>query len=161
VRSAIPDHMPLFFRISALDGSGSGWSLEDSAELARQLKLAGVDVIDCSSGGMRRPAPSRIIPRHYGFQVPFAEAIRRGADLPTVAVGMIVDPRQGEAILRQGKADIIGIGRAALENPQWTLHAQRGLTGSYDAWPAEYRSSMERRDAAVAALTLAHKDFEV
>ena len=154
VRAELPSSSPLFFRISALDGSGGGWSIEDSVTLAAELKKAGVDVIDCSSGGMTSVTPTRAIPRTYGFQVPFSEAVRRGAEIATVAVGLIVDPFQAEAILRGGKADIIGIGREALDNPQWTLHAHRALQGGFDAWPEEYRIWMQRRQAAVANLSL-------
>jgi 2,4-dienoyl-CoA reductase-like NADH-dependent reductase (Old Yellow Enzyme family) len=154
VRAELPATSPLFFRISALDGSGGGWSIEDSVTLAAALKKAGVDVIDCSSGGMTSVTPTRAIPRTYGFQVPFSDAVKNGADIATVAVGLIVDPFQAEAILRSGKADIVGIGREVLENPHWTLHAHRALQGGFDAWPDEYRSWMQRRQAAVASLSL-------
>ncbi|WP_173933990.1 NADH:flavin oxidoreductase/NADH oxidase [Chelativorans sp. Marseille-P2723] len=152
VRAEIPDDKPLFFRISALDGSGGGWTIEDSISLARELKRAGVDVVDCSSGGMTSLTPTRAIPRHWGFQIPFAEAVRRGAGIPTVAVGLIVDAGQAELVLRSGKADFIGIGREALADPHWALRASLELTGNYDKWPDEYRSWMVRRQTTIDAL---------
>lgn len=153
VRAAIPRDKLLFFRISALDGAGGGWSLDDSVALSRELKRAGVDVVDCSSGGMTSATPTRVIARSWGFQVPFAEAIRNGADVATVAVGLIVDPQQAELVLRSGKADLIGIGREALSNPHWALHAHRALHESFENWPDEYRIWMQRRHSVVSTLS--------
>ncbi len=153
VRAAMPDDKPLFFRISALDGSGGGWTIEDSVELSRALKQVGVDVIDCSSGGMTSATPTRAVPRAWGFQVPFAEAVRGGADIATVAVGLIVDPRQAERILREGRADIIGIAREALAEPNWALKAHQSLTGGFDAWPEEFRVWMVRRQGVIDRLS--------
>lgn len=153
VRAELPEDKPLFFRISALDGSGGGWTMEDTVALARALKECGVDVVDCSSGGMTSAAPTRVISRSYGFQVPFADTVRNQAGIGTVAVGLIVDARQAELILRQGKADIIGIGREALENPHWALHAYRELEGGHASWPDEYRSWMDRRHSVVSQLS--------
>lgn len=152
MRAGMPADKPLLFRMSALDGSAGGWSLEDSVALARALKDVGVDVIDCSSGGMTSATPTRAVARDWGFQVPFAEAVRRGAGIPTVAVGLIVDPHQAESILRAGQADIIGIAREALANPNWGLEAQKALTGGYGAWPDEFRIWMERRQAVIDRL---------
>lgn len=152
-RAEIPADKPLFYRISALDGSGGGWSIEDSITLATELKRVGVDVVDCSSGGMTSATPTRAVPRDWGFQVPFADAVRNGAGIATVAVGLIVDPRHAERVLRSGKADLIGIGREALDDPHWALHAERTLCGSYDTWPAEYRSWLQRRHSIISVLS--------
>lgn len=152
-RAAMPADRPLFFRISALDGTGGGWSLDDSVTLAAELKRVGVDVVDCSSGGMTSVTPTRVVPRVWGFQVPFSDAVRKRADIATVAVGLIVDHRQAEFVLRAGKADIVGIGREALSDPHWVLHAHRTLRESYDAWPDEYRGWMQRRHSAMSALS--------
>ena len=153
VRAEIPADKLLFFRISALDGSGGGWSLEDSVALARELKGAGVDAVDCSSGGMTSATPTRVVPRSWGFQVPFADAVRNGADIATVAVGLIVDPGQAELVLRSGKADLIGIGREALDDPHWALHAHRTLHENYEKWPDEYRVWMQRRHSVTSTLS--------
>jgi 2,4-dienoyl-CoA reductase-like NADH-dependent reductase (Old Yellow Enzyme family) len=160
VRAEIPKDKPLFFRISALDGSGGGWTIEDSIVLAQELKRVGVDVLDCSSGGMTSVTPTRAVPRNWGFQVPLADAVRKGANVATVAVGFIVDPRQAELVLRSGKADLIGIGREALADPQWTLQAHRLLNDSYDNWPDEYRVWMVRRQSTIGGLSLADMERE-
>jgi 2,4-dienoyl-CoA reductase-like NADH-dependent reductase (Old Yellow Enzyme family) len=154
VRGAMPDDKALFFRISALDGSGGGWTIDDSVELSRTLKAVGVDAIDCSSGGMTSATPTRAIARAWGFQVPFADAVRSGADIATVAVGLIVDARQAEAILRSGKADIIGVAREALADPNWTLKAHQLLSGGFGAWPEEFRVWMVRRQGVIDSLSL-------
>lgn len=152
IRAEIPGDKLLFFRISALDGSGGGWTIEDSVVLARELNRVGVDVVDCSTGGMTSVTPTRAVPRNWGFQVPFAEAVRKGAGVPTVAVGLIVDPRQAELVLRSGKADFIGIGREALADPQWALRAQLELSENYANWPDEYRAWMVRRQSTIDGL---------
>lgn len=130
VRAAWPQSKPLFVRISAVDGMEGGWDLEDSVRFARLLKEAGVDVIDCSSGGLAGSATApgvRFLPRSLGYQVPYAEAVREQAGMPTMAVGMILDAEQAEAVLAGGSADIVAIGRGALEDPSWASHARRRL----------------------------------
>ena len=124
VRRRWPADKPLFYRISAVDGSG--WAIEDSVELARALKQAGVDVVDCSSGGMSEVADSEIL-SPLGYQVPYAEAVKAGAGVQSMAVGMIVHPEQAEAILREGKADLVALGRELLHNPHWALSAAQAL----------------------------------
>ena len=110
VRTAWPADKPLFFRISSVDGvGGPGWQIEDSVELARALKARGVDVIDCSSGGISGPVTSALVPRELGFQVPYAAAVRRGAGIATQAVGLILDGPQAEAILQSGAADLVAV----------------------------------------------------
>ncbi|MGF7177660.1 NADH:flavin oxidoreductase/NADH oxidase [Azospirillum doebereinerae] len=140
VRGAWPDDKPMFVRISATDWIEGGWTLEDSVVFARDLKALGVDVIDCSSGGMVGvSATAAAVPRHPGFQVPFAETIRREAGIATMAVGLILDGPQAEAILRDGRADLVAIGREALVDPNWPLRARQQLTGDgdFDGWPEQ------------------------
>lgn len=152
LRSVIPDDRALLFRCSALDGSGGGWSMEDTVTLATELKRRGVDAIDCSSGGMTAPTPTRVIPRGFGFQVPYAAAVKRGADMPAVAVGLIVDPEHAERILQDGDADLIALGREALFNPNWPLHAELALGGGFDRWPLPVRGWLERRESTLSSL---------
>jgi len=124
VRRRWPESKPLFYRISAVDGAG--WAIEDSIELARALKLEGVDVVDCSSGGMSEIADSEIL-SPLGYQVPYAEAVKTHADIQTMAVGMIVHAEQAEEILQGGKADLVALGRELLHNPHWALSAAQRL----------------------------------
>lgn len=154
VREAMPDDIPLSVRISAVDGAEGGWQIEDSIEMARRMKQLGVDIVDCSTGGVQTSSTAAIGPqavkRGPGFQVPFAHAVKQGADIPTIAVGLIIDPRLAESILVEDKADLIAIGREALRNPNWTLHARHelGLDPGYEAWPEQYGWWLSRRQKA-------------
>ncbi|MBI2802691.1 MAG: NADH:flavin oxidoreductase/NADH oxidase [Gammaproteobacteria bacterium] len=127
IRQSWPVEKPLFFRVSAVDETG--WSIADSVELARVLKTCGVDVFDCSSGGMsatRNPLETGQPPR-YGYQVPYAAEIRKGAGIQTMAVGLIIHSDQAEEILTSGAADLVAIGREMLHNPNWPLDAAEKL----------------------------------
>ena len=124
VRRALPDRCPLFVRISATDWTEGGWDVEQSVELARRLKGLGVDAIDCSSGGNVEKAK---VPVGPGYQVPFAERIRREADIATAAVGMITAPAQADQIVRAGQADLVLLARELLRDPYWPLRAAREL----------------------------------
>ncbi len=124
LREAWPDDLPLGVRLSCSDWADGGWTIEESVELSRLLKAAGVDLVDCSSGG---GVPQAKIPVAPGYQVPFAEAIRRGANIATVAVGLISEPEQADAIIGSGQADVVLLGRASLRDPYWPLHAARAL----------------------------------
>ena len=124
VRRALPDRCPLFVRISATDWTEGGWDIEQSVELARRLKGLGVDVIDCSSGGNVEKAK---VPVGPGYQVPFAERIKREADIATAAVGMITAPAQADQIVRAGQADLVLLARELLRDPYWPLRAAREL----------------------------------
>ena len=140
VRAAMPVNLPLSFRTSAVDGNGEGWQLEDSVILARELKERGVDIIDCSSGGISGSATaSNREKRQPGFQVPYSSHLRFEADIPTIAVGLITHPQQAEDILLRGEADLIAIGREALANPMWSLHAAQALKldVNYGLWPKQ------------------------
>lgn len=141
VRAAIPDATPLFVRISATDWIDGGWTIEDSVVLARALKSHGVDLIDCSTGGnLRAGSTNANLTRGPGYQVPFADRIRREAEIPTGAVGMIRTPELAEQVLREGRADLIFLARQMLFNPFWALHAAEhfGLTGDFAGWPEQY-----------------------
>src|SRR5690606_39224554 len=107
VRAAWPVGKPLFFRVSSVDGAPSGWGIEESIVLARELSALGVDVVDCSSGGMRGATAYENSARGPGFQVPYAQAIRTGSGVKVMAVGHILDGRQAEAVLAEGKADLV------------------------------------------------------
>jgi len=134
VRAAWPAHLPMFVRISSTDWVEGGWDLAQSIELAKKLKEINIDLIDCSSGGS---SPTAKIPMGPGYQVPFAEAIRKEAGIATGAVGMITEAKQAEAILVEGKADVIFLARQLLRDPYWPLHAAAEL-GVEIVWPKQY-----------------------
>ena len=152
VRAAWPQDKPLFVRVSSVDGLEGGWAIEDTVVLARELAARGVDVIDCSSGGLAGSATAARIKRGPGFQVPYAERVRREAGIKTMAVGLILEPVQAEAILVAGQADLIAIGREALVDPSWALHAEHalGLQGEFESWPVQAGWWLERRHRAMA-----------
>ena len=140
VRAVWPDDLPLFFRTSAVDGTPEGWSLEDTVVLATELKRMGVDVMDCSSSGIAGSATAGVPKkRQPGFQVGYAERVRKDAQMETMAVGLITHPQQAEEILAQGRADLIAIGREALVNPMWALHAAQalGMDPQFGMWPEQ------------------------
>lgn len=156
VREAFPAHKPVFLRLSFVDGAEGGRPEEESLAYAAALKAVGIDVLDCSSGGIAGSATGARGPRRdYGFQVPFAERIRRETGMATMAVGLIVDPHQAEAVVASGRADLVAIGREALENPNWPLHARLALTGENghaDHWPKQHGWWLSVRDNALAQL---------
>jgi 2,4-dienoyl-CoA reductase-like NADH-dependent reductase (Old Yellow Enzyme family) len=155
VRAAWPKERPVFFRVSAVDGIEGGWTLDDTVALARELKLRGIDIVDCSSGGIAGSATAARVPRGPGFQVPFAERVRREAGIKTMAVGLILEARQAEAVLADGKADLVAIGREALHDPNWPLHAERALKGEsedFEHWPVQAGWWLERRERGLRAL---------
>jgi 2,4-dienoyl-CoA reductase-like NADH-dependent reductase (Old Yellow Enzyme family) len=134
VRTVWPERLPLWVRISATDWSEGGWTIEDSVALAAQLGDRGVDLIDCSSGGNVAQAK---IPLGPGYQVPFAERIRRDTGIMTGAVGLITEPAQAEEILREGRADLVFLARQLLRDPYWPLHAAQAL-GDPPPVPEQY-----------------------
>ena len=111
-------------RISAIDWKEGGWHIEDSIALAKLLKTEGVDLVDCSSGGVVPDAKITVAP---GYQVPFAEKVRHGANIPTAAVGFITEPKQAEDIIARGQADLVLLARQFLRDPYWPAHAARTL----------------------------------
>lgn len=134
VREVWPASLPLFTRISASDWVEGGWDIEQSVELSRRLKALGVDLIDCSSGGMTANAA---IPAGPGYQTPFAARIRNEAAIATGAVGLIIDPAQAEHIVRTGQADAVLLAREMLRDPYWPLRAAAKLHAEV-AWPKQY-----------------------
>ena len=144
VRRQWPEGKPLFLRVSAADELG--WTIEDSVALAKVLGEHGVDVIDCSAGGMSDTAPSNN-PVCYGYQVKYADAIRRGSGVMTMAVGLIVHADQAEAILKSGEADLVALGREYLVNPNWAMDAalKLGIENPYAQLPPVFGHYLERR----------------
>jgi 2,4-dienoyl-CoA reductase-like NADH-dependent reductase (Old Yellow Enzyme family) len=134
VREAFPVERPVLVRISATDWVEGGWDLEQSIVLSRELREAGVDLVDCSSGGT---VPDAKMPLAPGYQVPFAAAIRERAGVATGAVGMITEPEQAEAIVAGGHADLVLLAREMLRDPYWPLHAAQAL-GEVVPWPEPY-----------------------
>ena len=146
-RDVFPQDRAIGARISAVDWVESGWTLEDSCVLASELKARGCDYICCSSGGM--VLDQKLTPGP-GYQVPFAETVKREAKIPTMAVGMIWEPQQAEDVLQEGKADMIAIGRRFMSNPRWAwmaaVHFKQPL-----AYPPRYRVAQPRLPAAAGA----------
>jgi 2,4-dienoyl-CoA reductase-like NADH-dependent reductase (Old Yellow Enzyme family) len=134
VRRAWPERLPLFLRISSVDWFPGGWDIEQSIELARLVSPLGVDLIDCSSGGI---APGEPIPFGPGYQTALAERVRREAGILTGTVGMITSPFQADHIIRNGQADLVLLARELLRDPYWPLRAAREL-GYPAPWPVQY-----------------------
>jgi len=134
LRDLWPQDKPVFVRISAVDWVEDGWTIEDSIQLCKWLKDIGIDLIDCSSGGLVLDAK---IPAGPGYQTSFAAAIRAQAGIATGAVGMITDPAQAEHILVTGQADAVFLARELLRDPYWPLHAAHQLRADVD-WPVQY-----------------------
>ncbi len=152
VRAAWPQNKPLFVRASSIDDLEGGWSLEDSVAFFRELKQIGADVADCSSGGIlgSASAPAKVLtPRVPGFQLPFSEKIRNETGMMTMAVGLILSGAQAEEALQAGRADLIAVGREALFDPNWPLHAARelGADPEYALWPQQYGWWLTRRES--------------
>lgn len=138
VRDAVEPKLPVGIRISASDWVEGGWDIEQSLELAGRLKPLGCDFMHVSSGGL---SPRQQIPAAPGFQVPFAERIRRETGLPTIAVGLITEAEQAEAIVAGGRADLVALARGILYDPRWPWHAAATLGASVTAPPQYWRSA--------------------
>jgi 2,4-dienoyl-CoA reductase-like NADH-dependent reductase (Old Yellow Enzyme family) len=139
VRGAWPEELPLFVRISATDWADGGWDLEQSVRLAEVLRQRGVDLVDCSTGGL---VPGVQIPVGPGYQTEFATAIRTQTGMPTAAVGMITAPDQADAIVREGRADVVLLAREMLRDPYWPLRAGKAL-GHPAPWPVQYERAAD------------------
>jgi 2,4-dienoyl-CoA reductase-like NADH-dependent reductase (Old Yellow Enzyme family) len=144
VRSVWPERLPLFVRISATDWKDGGWDLDQAVELARRLRSRGVDLVDCSSGGAVHDQQIAVGP---GYQVPFAERIRRDAGVATGAVGLITKAEQADAIVSRGQADLVLLARELLRDPYWPLHAAE-LLGHTVPWPPQYLRAAPRETPA-------------
>src|SRR6201992_1214330 len=126
-RREMADSMPLVVRVSSVDGSVEGWNMDDTVAFAHELKSRGVDVVDCSSGGISGSATALQVSPSLGFQVPFAERVRKEADIRTMAVGIILEAQQAETILRNGQADLIAVGRQSHFAPNIAHHSAHDL----------------------------------
>jgi len=151
VRRMWPERFPLFVRISVTDWAEGGWDIDQSIELARQLRPLGVDLIDCSSGGT---LPRVRIPTGSGYQTAFAERIKKEAGISTATVGMITAPAQADHIIRSGQADLVVLAREMLRDPYWPLRAAREL-GYTVAWPPQYLRAGPKGSPARSATRLA------
>ena len=156
IRQVWPDNLPLIFRLSATDWLDDGWHVEDTVQLALRLKSCGVDMIDCSTGGIGGAQRPHRMPFGHGFQVPFAERVRHEADIPTIAVGMIWDPAEANAIVESGRADLVALAREALSEPNWPLHARAVLSDdqSFEMWKPEFGWWLAQRERTVRKLGL-------
>jgi 2,4-dienoyl-CoA reductase-like NADH-dependent reductase (Old Yellow Enzyme family) len=163
LRAAWPADKPLFVRLSAVDDLEGGWDIDDSIWLSIQFKALGVDVIDCSSGGIIAPAnaPGAAAialrtKRVPGFGVPWARAIKQGAKISTMTVGLILDGEQAEQIAASGDADLVAIGREALDDPNWPLHAAQQIKAdtSFSLWPVQFGWWLNVRHGMLAKLRL-------
>ena len=156
VRAAWPKDKPVFLRVSAVDGLDGGWTMDDTVAYARELALRGIDVIDCSSGGLYGSATAARVKRSWGFQVPYAERVRREAGIMSMAVGLIIDPHFAESILQKGQADLIAIAREALVNPCWPQMAEitlgRKAFDAMDDWPVQYGWWLKHRERSIAQI---------
>ena len=134
-RNEWPDHLPLAVRISATDWVEGGWTLDDAVTFSRELKRLGVDLIDCSSGGL---SPEQAVAATPGYQVPFAATVRRSCEIATGAVGLITDPHQANAIVADGQADVVLLARELLRDPYWPLRAAAALGDELPVYPTQY-----------------------
>lgn len=159
MRNVWPAEKPLFVRLSALDGAEGGRSFDDTLAFASELRSAGVDVIDCSSGGISGHSAStaRNGTRGYGFQVPYADRIRNEAGVASMAVGLITEPELANDVIASGRADLIAIGRQALVDPNWPLHAEARLgrndpANPFGHWPEQYGWWLNGRQKIIDAM---------
>lgn len=150
VRAAFPADKPVGMRVSSTDWVEGGWDLAQTIAFAKALKARGVDWIDASSGGV---SPQQKIPLGPGYQVQFAEAIKRETELPTIAVGLISDARQAEEIVASGKADMVALARGMLYDPRWAWHAAAELGGEVEAPPQYWRSQPSTQKALFGRTT--------
>ena len=148
VRNAWPQDKPLFFRVSAVDGEGGIWSLEDTVALSKELKDRDIDLVDCSSGGISGDSEMPMVPRIEQFQAGFADRVRREAGIMTIAVGGITQAQQAEDILQSGRADLVALAREFLWNADWAAHAAKelGAVDPYGQMPHEYAYRLRQRE---------------
>ena len=147
IRAAIPSSMPLLYRTSAVDGVDGGVTIEDTVMLARALKSKGVDLIDCSSGGIIGSSGRASVRPAPGYLVPYADTVRRDATIATMAVGLIVEAHQANEIIASGRADMVAMGRQLLDDPNFVLHAAQELGHSdpFALLPESYAFFLSRR----------------
>ena len=140
IRRFWPDTLPLAFRLSATDWVDGGIEIENTIEMAKALKVAGVDLIDCSTGGVNGKERPRRMVIEQGFQAPFAKQVKTGSSVATMAVGFLWDPQFCNEIVANGDADMIALAREVLDDPNWPLHAAEtlGQNESHKHWPVEF-----------------------
>jgi 2,4-dienoyl-CoA reductase-like NADH-dependent reductase (Old Yellow Enzyme family) len=145
-------HKPLFFRMSTIDGASDGWNVDDSVVFARELKRRGVDIVDCSSGGMRTSGTNENTHRGPGYQVHLSNEVRSRTGVATMAVGLILTGGQANDIVREGKADLVAIGRQAMYDPYWAHHAKQELESDPDfrGWDDQSGWWLQRRARGLA-----------
>lgn len=149
VRDAWPKDKPVFLRVSAVDGSGDAWTMDDTVALVRGARARGIDVVTTSSGGIGGAGTATLVPRTPGYHVPFSARVRKETGIKAIAVGLITEAHHAEQILQNGEADLIAIAREFLWNPYWTVHAARelGVANYHDLLPRTYAWWLKRRDA--------------
>jgi 2,4-dienoyl-CoA reductase-like NADH-dependent reductase (Old Yellow Enzyme family) len=147
VRAAWPEDKPLFVRISASDNHPEGWTPEDSVVLSLELKALGVDLVHCSSGGFEGGS----ITAQPLYQVPYAKTVRDGAGIPTMAVGLITTAADAESVIANGEADMVSLARAALDDPNWAVHAHHLLENptDYSQWSKQQALRIRDKDKAL------------
>jgi 2,4-dienoyl-CoA reductase-like NADH-dependent reductase (Old Yellow Enzyme family) len=152
VRGVWPDDKPLFFRVSSVDGKGGLWTLHDTVALSKELKALGVDLIDCSSGGLTGDSPLRSVPRIPGHHVPYAARVKEETGMLTMAPGLITEPRQAEELLQRGDIDLIAMARELMYSSDWPAHAARalGVPNYLELFPPEFTHRLKLRDEHVA-----------
>ena len=146
VRGVCPAGIPVFLRVSAVDGVG--WTIDDTISLSRAARERGIDVVTTSSGGIETPGNAVAVARRPGYHVPYAERVRREAGVKTIAVGLITEPALAESILQRGEADLIALAREFLWNPSWPAHAAKelGAEGYFDLLPEPYAWWLRHRE---------------
>jgi 2,4-dienoyl-CoA reductase-like NADH-dependent reductase (Old Yellow Enzyme family) len=148
VRKAWPSDKPLFYRCASIDGKGGAWDMDDTLALAQALSERGVDVLDCSAGGMSGKSPLAIVPRVPGYQVSYASRVRREIGMKTMAIGLITTPNHAESILQNGDADLVAMARELMYHADWPVHAARelGVPNYLELFPAAYAFRLQKRD---------------
>lgn len=156
IRQHWPARKPLAFRLSITDWIDGGWTVADSVRLAAALKSDGVDLIDCSSGGIGGATPPPRLPLGPAFQAPLAASVRRGADIATVAVGLVWQAQVAERLLADGQCDLVALAREMLNDPNWTLHAaaELGVDADHRRWKPEFGWWLGKRERLMRKLGL-------
>ena len=156
IRSQWPDDKPLIFRISAVDWVENGWEIDDTLELAKVLKAHGVDMLDCSSGGIGGPGKPQRMTIGHGFQVPFAKVVREATNMGTMGVGFLWDAVEADRMIADGEVDMVALARELLDDPNWTLHAaaQTGADANHEMWKPQFGWWLNKRARLIKKLNL-------
>jgi 2,4-dienoyl-CoA reductase-like NADH-dependent reductase (Old Yellow Enzyme family) len=148
VRQVWPRDKPVFFRVSAVDGDGGAWNMDDTVALSRALGVRGIDVVTCSSGGINGPLNMAVVPRVPGYQVPYAQRVRKEAGVASCAVGLITEPAHAERILQERQADLVALARELMADPNWPVRAahELGVPDYLGLLPKDYAWWLRRRE---------------